>query len=89
MRDSNQPAWSTIFGDSPIDLVVIKPRSEPAGNDLSPAIARGKLIRTLKNVYFLIDNRIIMKYSIRKGMLSWLIKIEIRKGSEVRKWYSL
>ncbi len=52
MRDSNQPAWSTtVWDDSPIDLVVVKPGSEPVDDDLSPAIAREKLIRTLKNAY--------------------------------------
>lgn len=51
MRNSNQPAWSTAWGDSPIDGVVIKPRLKPVDNDLSPAIARDKLIQTLKNAY--------------------------------------
>ena len=51
MRDSNQPAWSTPWDGSPIDLVGIKPRSEPVAGDLSPAIARRKLVRTLKNAY--------------------------------------
>jgi len=51
MRDSNQPAWSTILEDSPLGLVDLKPESQPVTDELSPATARGKLIRTLKNAY--------------------------------------
>ena len=51
MRDTSQPAWTTVFGDSPIDLAFVKLRSEARDNYLSPAIAREKLINTLKSAY--------------------------------------
>ncbi len=81
--------WFPVGEDCPLSLVALKLGSQLIAGDKSSAIARGKLIRTLKNAYFLVDNKIIIKYSIGKGMLSWLIKIEILKGSEVRKWRSL
>ncbi len=51
MRDSNQPVLSPVWDDFPMGLVALKPRLEPVTGDLSPAIARGKLIHTLKNAY--------------------------------------
>ncbi len=51
MRDSNHPAWSTVWDDSPLGLVASKPGSALATEVLSPALAREKLIRTLKNAY--------------------------------------
>ncbi len=51
MTDSNQPSWSTVWDDSPMGLFALKPGSETACAAMSPAIARRKLIQTLKNAY--------------------------------------
>ena len=51
MRDSNQSALSPVWEDCPLGLVALKPRLEPVAGELSPAIAREKLIQTLKNAY--------------------------------------
>jgi rubrerythrin len=51
MRDSNQHAWNTVWEDSSLGLVNLKLESQPDTDKLSPAIAREKLIRTLKNAY--------------------------------------
>jgi len=51
MRDSNQPAWNTVWDDCPLGLVASKSESESAIGALSPAVARERFIRTLKNAY--------------------------------------
>jgi rubrerythrin len=51
MVDFNQTAWNTVWGNSPVNLVIVGPRSEPVDDVMSPEIAREKLIQTLKNAY--------------------------------------
>jgi rubrerythrin len=51
MTDSKQPAWSTVWDDSPMGLFSLKPGPEAIVESLSPAIAREKLISILKNAY--------------------------------------
>jgi rubrerythrin len=51
MKDCNQPAWRTVWDDCPLGLVALKPQSVPESDDVLQAIAREKLIRTLKNAY--------------------------------------
>lgn len=51
MRNSNQPAWSTVWEDSSLGLVARKPGLDPVVDRLSPAMARERLIHTLKNAY--------------------------------------
>lgn len=51
MKDCNQPAWSTVWDDYPLGPVALRPQPEPQNDELSRAMAREKLIRTLKNAY--------------------------------------
>jgi hypothetical protein len=51
MTDSNQPLWNIVWEDSPAGLFALKPGPEPVLDDLSPVIAREKLICILKNAY--------------------------------------
>lgn len=51
MKESTQPAWSTVWNDCPLGQVALKPVSLDGVDALSPAIARKKLIHTLKNAY--------------------------------------
>ena len=51
MTDTSQPAWNTVWEDSPLGLVALKSTSGEKVDRMSPAIARKKMIGILKNAY--------------------------------------
>ena len=51
MTDSNQPLWNTFWRNSSLGLFSRNSGREAIVDELSPAIAKEKLIHTLKNAY--------------------------------------